>query len=202
MYSAAQLSLYPMTDGFVGVILDAIGVLERYRPHLRTETDDLSTLIVAPPETLYPAMRDLFVAAAASGRHVTLSATVSRGCPGATDDPICGSDIATGPLPPLAGRITEAIAETRAAPITGIEIAAQFALYVPGSDSHSAEIAGCIEFLQGSGLRTTPKSLVTRIDGDAGPVFSTLGSAFWRFGHGSAHVVMDLTVSANSPSRR
>jgi hypothetical protein len=33
MFSGAQVSLYPMTDDFVGVILGAIGALEPYRPN-------------------------------------------------------------------------------------------------------------------------------------------------------------------------
>ena len=64
MFSGAQISLYPMSDDFVAVILEAIGALDPYRPRFRIETDDLSTLIVGPPEELFPAMRDLFVSAA------------------------------------------------------------------------------------------------------------------------------------------
>ncbi|MFL5190075.1 MAG: YkoF family thiamine/hydroxymethylpyrimidine-binding protein, partial [Microvirga sp.] len=33
MFSGAQISLYPMTDDFVEVILGAIGALEPYRPN-------------------------------------------------------------------------------------------------------------------------------------------------------------------------
>ena len=89
MFSGAQISLYPMTDDFVGIILGAIGALDPYRPHFRIETDDISTLLVGPPERLFPAMRDLFVQAATGGVHCVLSATVSRGCSGEPDDPIC-----------------------------------------------------------------------------------------------------------------
>ena len=63
MFSGAQVSLYPMTDDFVGVILGAIGALDPYRPNFRIETDDISTLLVGPPDQLFPAMRDLFLAA-------------------------------------------------------------------------------------------------------------------------------------------
>ena len=87
MFSGAQISLYPMSDDFIGIILGAIKALDPYRPQFRIETDDISTLIVGPPEQLFPAMRDLFVAAAQSGTHCVLSAAVSRGCPGEPDDP-------------------------------------------------------------------------------------------------------------------
>ena len=98
MYSGAQISLYPMADDFIGIILGALHALDPYRDRLRIETDDLSTLIVGPPETLYPAMRDLLVAAAGSGTHCVLSACVSRGCPGEPDDPACAPS--TRILPP------------------------------------------------------------------------------------------------------
>jgi hypothetical protein len=64
MFSGAQISLYPMTDDFVGVIMSALGALDPSRDQLRIETDDISTLLVGPPEVLFSAMRDLFVAAA------------------------------------------------------------------------------------------------------------------------------------------
>ena len=86
MFSGAQLSLYPMSDDFVGIILGAIEALEPYRPQFRIETDDVSTLIVGPPDRLFPAMRDLFLGAARTGVHCVLSAAVSRGCPGEPDD--------------------------------------------------------------------------------------------------------------------
>jgi len=76
MFAGAQISLYPMTDGFVDVILSSLSALDPWRDRLRIETDDISTLIVGPPEVLFPALRDLYVAAAKSGKHVVLRATL------------------------------------------------------------------------------------------------------------------------------
>src|SRR5689334_15132578 len=126
MFSGAQVSLYPMTDGFVDVILGAVGALDRYRPFMRIETDDISTLIVGPPEKLFPAMRDLLAAGTKSGVHCVLAATVSRGCPGEPDDPICTSAEGGGPLAPLAERIDRALATVSGAPMLGVRVAAQF----------------------------------------------------------------------------
>lgn len=200
MFSGAQISLYPMTDGFVRVILDAISALDPYRHDLRIETDDISTLIVGPPERLFPAMRDLFVRAAASGRHCVLSAAVSRGCPGEPDDPICAPDpstFAAGSLPERIAAAREAVLRARP---TGQEVAAQFSLYPLGPGHHMDEIWGCIDFLRQSGVFDRPKNFCTKLRGDAGPVFATLSEAFLRFGAPQGHVALDLTVSANSPS--
>lgn len=200
MFSGAQISLYPMSDGFIGIILGAIKALDPYRSHFRIETDDVSTLIVGPPEQLFPAMRDLFVAAAGSGVHCTLSAAVSRGCPGEPDSPICAPQTDMAHDLPLSERISAARQAVALAPQTGQIIAAQFSLYPLGIGHHMDEIYGCIDFLKTSGVFDRAKNFCTRLSGDAGPVFATLSEAFLRFGAPEGHVALDLTVSANSPS--
>lgn len=201
MFSGAQISLYTMSDDFIGIILGAIGALDPWRDRLRIETDDLSTLMVGPPKILFPAMRDLFVAAASTGVHCTLHATVSRGCPGEPDDPICTP---LGGLPngaPIAERIAAAQAGVAAARVTGQPVAAQFSLYPLGLGHHMDEIYGCIDFLKSSGTFERSKNFCTKLRGDAGPVFETLSQAFTGFGAQAGHVALDLTLSANSPSK-
>jgi energy-coupling factor transport system substrate-specific component len=201
MFSGAQVSLYPMSDDFVGIIMGALGALDPWRDRLKLETDDVSTLMVGPPEILFPAMRDLFVAAARAGAHVTMHATVSRGCPGEPDDPIC-----TPVAPRLSGLgLPERIAACRdavaRADLSGQEVAAQLSLYPLGSGHHMDEIYGCIEFLKHSGTFERSKNFCTKLRGDAGPVLETLSQAFTGFGADAGHVAMDVTLSANSPSR-
>jgi energy-coupling factor transport system substrate-specific component len=200
MFSGAQISLHPMTDDFVAVILGAIGALEPYRPNFRIETDDISTLLVGPPDQLFPAMRDLFISAAGHRVHCVLAATVSRGCPGEPDDPICTpvNDSRYGQAPHE--RIAAALQKVEAAPKTGQVVAAQFSLYPLGSGHHMDEIYGCIEFLKSSGVFDRSKNFCTKLRGDAGPVFATLSEAFLRFGAPHGHVALDLKVSANSPT--
>jgi uncharacterized protein YqgV (UPF0045/DUF77 family) len=200
MFSGAQISLYPMTDDFVGVILGALDAFQPYRQAFRIETDDISTLIVGPPEQLFPAMRDLFVAASGSGIHCVLAATVSRGCPGEPDDPICTPISGADHDAPLDERIDAAVAKVSAAPKTGQIVAAQFSLYPLGNGHHMDEIYGCIEFLKRSGVFDRSKNFCTKLRGDAGQVFATLSEAFLRFGAPNGHVALDLKVSANSPS--
>ena len=201
MFSGAQLSLYPMSDDFVGVITGALRALDPYRDHLRIETDDISTLIVGPPETLFPAMRDLFVAAAKTGIHCVLSATISRGCPGEPDDPICAPIEGRTPDQPLDQRIAAAVAAVGTAPEAGQHVACQFSLYPLGAGEHMDEIYGCIAFLKAAAVFDRPKNFCTKLGGDAGPVFAALAEAFTRFGAIDGHVALDVTVSANSPTR-
>jgi len=201
MFSGAQISLYPMSDDFVGVILGSLSALDPYRDRLRIETDDISTLLVGTPDIVFAAMRDLFVAAAKTGKHCVLHATISRGCPGEPDDPICQVPEMTGPMAPLDERKALALAAVAGIPHAGQPAAAQFSLYTLGIDQHMDEIYGCIDFIKSSGVFDRSKNFCTKLRGDAAPVFATIGEAFVRFGPPQGHVTIDLTVSANSPSR-
>ncbi len=200
MFSGAQISLYPMSDDFVDVILGALSALDPYRDQLRIETDDISTLLVGTPDVVLAAMRDLFVAAARSGKHCVMHATLSRGCPGEPDDPICHVPEMTGPLAPLEERKAQALSAVSSIPLAGQPAAAQFSLYTLGIGQHMDEIYGCIDFIKSSGVFDRSKNFCTKLRGDAAPVFATVGEAFVRFGPPHGHVTIDLTVSANSPT--
>lgn len=202
MFIGAQVSLYPMTSDFVQVIMSGLTALDPYRDDLRIETDDISTLMVGAPGPLIDAMRDLFATTARNPAHVTMHATISRGCPGEPDDPSCRCDVlAVAQNTPLVQRQEDARAAVVAAPDLGVEIDVQFSLYVLGQDRHMDEIYGCIDFLKQSGTFLRSKNFCTRLRGDAGAVFETLRQAFLRFGPAEGHVTIDLTASANSPSK-
>lgn len=203
MFIGAQVSLYPMTSDFVDVILSGLEALSPHREKLRIETDDISTLMVGAPEPLFDAVRDMFARAAKGPSHVTLHATISRGCPGEPDDALCRCEVLTvGQSLPLEERSALALAAVGQAPLLDVGIDVQFSLYVLGQDRHMDEIYGCIDFLKASGTFLKSKNFCTRLRGDAGPVFETVRQAFLRFGPAEGHVTIDLTASANSPSRR
>lgn len=201
MFSGAQISLYPMTGDFVGVITGAISAMDPYRDRLRIETDDVSTLIVGTPDVVFAAMRDLFVTASRTGVHCVLHATISRGCPGEPDDPMCHVPELTGPLAPIEERKALALANVAATPFAGQPSAAQFSLYTLGINQHMDEIYGCIDFLKSSGVFDRSKNFCTKLRGDAAAIFATVNEAFVRFGPPEGHVTIDLTISANSPSK-
>jgi uncharacterized protein YqgV (UPF0045/DUF77 family) len=200
MVIGAQVALYPMSERFVDVILGALTAVAPWRDHLRIETDDVSTLMIGPPEALFPAMQALFCAAARTGTHVVLAASLSRGCPGEPNDPACATPRLQGPADPDAARIAAGCAAVAAARREGIAAAAQLALHPLGDPGHMAEISACIAFLRGSGVHERAKNFCTKLRGDAGPVFAAVEEAFLRFGAPQGHVTLDLKVSANSPS--
>lgn len=201
MFIGAQVSLYPMTSDFVDVILTGLDALTPYKDDLRIETDDMSTLMVGAPAPLFDAIRDLFSASARRPEHVTMHVTLSRGCPGEPDDPICRCDtLERAQDQSLAERQALAAQAVKDAPDMGVTIDVQFSLYVMGAGGHMDEIYGCIDFLKDSGTFHRSKNFCTRLRGDAGAVFETLRQAFLRFGPAEGHVTIDMTASANSPS--
>ena len=76
-FFGARFSLYPMTDRFVPVILDAIQGLRE--TGLDVETDDVSTFLGGPPERVFPTLQRAFARAARSGEHVVMVAQFSYG---------------------------------------------------------------------------------------------------------------------------
>lgn len=223
MSGGAQISLYPMTGDFIPVILNSVKALDPYREYFpKIETDDLSTVLMGPAEYILPAIRDLFVAAAATGVHVVTHATISRGCPGMPgytqcEIPSSSSSSASTRKEDLDEIVRKARSAVEAAPELGQHASAQFAYYPLGGDAgskgvksdegssssgnkHMDEIYACIDFIKASGVFKKEKNFVTKLSGDSGKVFATLHEVFLRFGKEGAHVALDLTVSANSPS--
>ena len=201
MYCGAQISLYPMCDDFINVILSSLSALDPYRDQLKIETDDISTLLSGPPTALFPAMAALFVRTAETGHHVTMHALISRGCPGGGPQPSTTATYALSDSMTSSERKAHALKMVQAEEKTGQQITVQFAYYPLGDvANHMDEIYACIDFIEASGTFVKMKNFCTKLRGDAGPVFKTLEQAFLCFAGEEKHVALDLTLSANSPS--
>ncbi|GAB6091594.1 YkoF family thiamine/hydroxymethylpyrimidine-binding protein [Spirochaeta dissipatitropha] len=196
MLIGCQFSLYPMESDFVPIILEAIAPLKN-RTDLRVESDDLSTYLAGPSQTVFDAVHEVYAAACRAGGHVVLSATWSRGCPGEPGDPICtpdGGDIQNESLP------------VRSSHGNGIISAAQCALYPMGNPDYMQEIVREIELFNQAAqkpavdLEVSPKHFCTRLDGELSQIFHQLASAFVRSGQTTPHVVLTATISKGSPS--
>lgn len=200
MFTGVQFSLYPMVADFVPAIMRGINALDAY-PDLRRETDNLSTSLVGPPDELVPALRDCFIASARDGDHVVMSGTLSRGCPGESDDPICTAP-ALPPPGPNENAADVALSRFKPRKQAGIKTFAQLSLYPLGTEAHMARIGSCIDFLKRAGVFDRSKHFCTKISGDAEDVFAAIERSYLDFAPLSAHVVLTFTISAHSPSDR
>ncbi len=192
MFIGCQFSLYPMTDNFVEVILNAVEGLHE-RKDLRVETDDLSTLVVGAPDPLFTALEDCFLKAAAVPGHLVMAANFSRGCPGEPDDLICH------PTDPSES-VADEVIELKQVTLAGVDVAAQFALYPLGNPAYMDLIYQEITTLQASILSSKPKNFCTRADGDVALVFAMLRNVFARTALTTDHVVITVTISKGSPT--
>ena len=192
MFIGCQFSLYPMTDRFVPVILDAVKVLHE-KTGLRIETDDISTLLIGQPRTLFAALEACFLRASAQVEHLVLNVTFSYGCPGEPDDPLCDPENADLDHLPVSDL-------SQLAP-SGVQIAGQFALYPLGNSEYMESIYREIALAEKGDLAVSRKHFCTRLDGDASQVFAYLLNAFERATASCKHVVITATLSKGSPTQ-
>lgn len=190
MFVGCQFSLYPMTDNFVEVILDAIDGLQD-RQDLRVESDDLSTLVIGASDPLFEVLEKCFLKAAANAGHVVLTATFSRGCPGEPDDPLCQ------PAKPTETHLDPMGAQTEK--LSGVNVAAQFSLYPLGNPGYMDIIYREIDATKKAGVFSRAKHFCTRLEGDAYQIFTALRTAFDRAANEVGHVVITATISKGSP---
>jgi len=201
MFLGCQFSIYPMSSDFIGVILHAIEALDRYKDRLEVATDDISTTLIGPPDALFPALQESFVAAATAGGHVVMNVSLSRGCPGEPDDPRCRADLVrarnvAGEHDPAAA----AVGQLRQVARSGVATAAQIALYPLGRADYMEQIAACIGFTKRAGLFANGKHFCTKLAGDAADVFQAIEQSFLGFGAPEDHVVLTAVVSKGSSS--
>jgi len=201
MFLGCQFSIYPMSSDFIGVILHAIKALDRYKDRLDIATDDISTTLIGPPEALFPALKESFIAAAEAGGHVVMNVSLSRGCPGEPDDPRCRADqVRARNVAGEADPVAAALGHLQRVPPSGVRTAAQIALYPLGRTDYMDQIGACIAFAKRAGVFAKGKHFCSKLAGDAADVFQAIEQSFLGFGAPEDHVVLTAVVSKGSPS--
>ena len=186
-FFGARFSLYPMTDRYIPVILDAIKGLRD--TGLEVETDDVSTFVGGDRDRVFGELTRVFAAAARTGEHVVMTVLLSHGCPGET---YCES---TGEI-----RIPAQAATDGAR--TGIAVSAQWSLYPLGSVGYMDLIYREIERTKKAGVFAKGAHFVSGLRGDLSDVLSTIRASFDAACADAGHVVAHATLSANSPTER
>lgn len=185
-FFGARFSIYPMTDRYVPVIVEAIRGLGHHG--LEVETDDVSTFLGGDRNAIWTSLEDAFATAARTGEHVVMSAQVSHGCPGET---YCEPDPRTG---------------TADAPIVrpgaGVPVACQWSLYPLGVPDYMDVIYREIDRTKQAGVFRKGAHFVSRLDGDLSEVLTAIRRSFDEACGSVGHVAAHLTLSANSPTGR
>lgn len=182
-FFGARISLYPMTDRYVPVILTAVDGLRG--SGLEIETDDVSTFLGGDRNSIWSALERVFAQAAWTGEHVVMTALISHGCPGET---YCEPDTLSG----------TARALTRHAP--GVRTSAQWSLYPLGVPTYMDVVYGEIDRTKDQGVFRSGAHFVSRLEGDSCQILDAIRAAFDDACAHASHVVAHVTLSANSPT--
>jgi len=184
--AGCSISIYPMCNRFVSIILTAIDETDSSKVWMRT--DEVSTIVRGRTIHVFDVVRSLFLHAAKSGEHVVCSGMFSIGCPGDSEG---HSYIAEDEI-----RMNAQIAE-----LYNPEVSAKFALYPMGGGDYMDVIYRRIEAMKSFGVDVELTHYETKLKGPAVNIFEGLEKVFEETDKaGSEHTVMTLTVSANSPS--
>src|SRR5690625_4239575 len=76
----ARLTLSVYDSDYVRIIVDALSAADS--ADLVIDTGDISTFISGPEQRIMEYLRDVILAAAKTGAHISVSILLSRGCPG------------------------------------------------------------------------------------------------------------------------
>ncbi|MFE9274394.1 YkoF family thiamine/hydroxymethylpyrimidine-binding protein [Paenibacillus glucanolyticus] len=183
-----RFSVFPMTDRFVEVIMDALKSVNTGKVWI--QTDDVSTCIRGRAEHVFDVTRAIFAYAAASGVHTVFNGTYSIGCPGDTEADVYMSEDSE--------RLNREIGKN-----ADIDTACQFALYPLGTDHYMDVIYKEVHRAKEKGTFAGSVHYASRLDGSISKVFESLEDAFLHaIQSDSSHLVMTAVVSANSPSAK
>lgn len=186
-FFGARISLYPMTDRYVPVIQGAVAGLQG--SGLEVETDDVSTFLGGDRDRVFAELERIFASAARTGAHVVMTITLSHGCPGETYCEATGEVIAPA-------------ASSASGAKSGTPVSAQWSLYPLGDDGYMSVIYREIDRTKAAGVFARGAHFVSALHGDLSDVLRAIRTSFDAACHDVGHVVAQITLSANSPTRR
>lgn len=185
--AGVSFSLYPMSDDFADLILDAIKKVDSSSVWMKT--DRVSTIVRGRIPHIFDVTQASFLEIANTGVHVVYSGTFSVGCPGDTE----GHAYMDVDEDPKNRELIESVAQN---------VSAKFALYPMGGGNYMDPIYEQIEAMKARGVDVELTHYETMLDGPAQNVFNGLQQTLQGMEDaGSPHTVMTVTISANSPSK-
>lgn len=185
--SGASFSIHPMSNQFVDIILGALDKTDTSK--VWVDRDDVTTTIRGKTAHVFDVSTAAFLHAAKTGEHVAFNATYSVGCPGDSEGDVYMAEDDV--------RLNEQAIQMIHQPV-----AAKFSLYPLGGGNYMDTIYEQIEAIK-KYVNVTRVHYSTRLDGNAMDVFRGLEQVFNATeASGASHIVMTVSISANSPSHK
>lgn len=183
--TGCRFSLSPMSDRYADIILGAISRVDT--SHVWKMTDKLSTVYRGKRIHVLDAVRACFSFAYEEGVHMTMEATISKGCPGDTD--------------------ADSYLDFDGVPVNGTAVrdirfpaVCKISLYPMGVANYMDHIAAVVNMAIDQGLYSHSSHYVTVLEGDIQDLFSYFDKATEYCSQHISHYIFEITLSVNSPT--
>jgi len=182
--AGCRFSLAVMSDQYVDKILGALGRVDT--SHVWSATDLLSTTYRGHQTNVINTVKDLFVEVNDGETHITLEATLSKGCPGDVEEDI-----------PMKLAPTKVVSASKKFPVH-----VKFSFYPMGEGDYMAHIAHIVNLAIDKGIYDRPSHYATQLYGDVNELFDYFHDIMAYSDEHLDHFVYQITLSVNSPSLR
>ena len=180
--TGCRFSLSVMSDDYVPKILNALGDVDT--SHVWQETDLLSTTYRGHKTNVINTLKELFIAINDHETHITLEATLSKGCPGDTD-----ADI------PM-----ELVQAISASSSKNFNVHGKIAFYPMGELAYMDHIAHVVHLAINKNVYDRSSHYATQLYGDVHDLFDYFHEMFDYADEHTGHFIYQITLSINSPS--
>jgi uncharacterized protein YqgV (UPF0045/DUF77 family) len=183
--SGIRFSLYPMTDNYAQIILQAISNTDTTK--VWSQTDAISTVYRGRLIHVFDCLGGLFVNAYRKNLHMALEAQASKGCPGDIDGDSHLSD-------------DDVLLNYNRLAASDFPVKCKLALYPLGTESYIDIIADV--FRQAQQLELEPKIIhyATRINGPVWKVLNYLQQVCSYTQDKASHYTLHCTLSTQRPT--
>ena len=180
--TGCRFTLSSMSDNFVPMILGAIKNVDTKK--VWSSTDVLSTVYRGKRIHVMDCLKACYAQINDGKTHVALEATVSRGCPGDTDDDCC-----------LA--VDDAVLNGAQKKFNAL---CKISFYPMGIADYMDQIARIVQIAMDRGLFLESSHYATILKGDVNDLFDYFDAALAYAEQNISHYVLQITLSVNSPS--
>jgi len=182
--TGCRFSLSVMADDYATKILNALNKIDT--THVWSKTDLLSTTYRGHKSNVINTLKELFIAVNDNETHITLEATLSKGCPGDTEEDI----------PMELAPVTSESANQK------FDVLAKIAFYPMGIDNYMDHIAYVVNLAIKKGIYDKSSHYATQLHGDVNELFDYFHEIFDYADENINHFIYQITLSINSPSLR
>lgn len=182
--TGCRFSLSVMSHDYVPKILNALEEVDT--SHVWKVTDLLSTTYRGHKTNVINTLKELFIAVNDDETHITLEATLSKGCPGDTEDDIPME------LAPVISNSSN----------TEFHVHGKIAFYPMGNLDYMDHIAHVVDLAINKGVYDKSSHYATQLHGDVHDLFDYFHEIFDYADEHLEHFIYQMTLSINSPSVR